>query len=153
MSRFLIGVGNETMTDDGVGPRVADAAAERARALGFETVLIGHDTVSLLAYLDAPTRRVLLVDCVRMGLAPGDWLVFSPDAVETRKPLARMTTHEGDVLRIVEMARQLGGRLPQVTILGIEPADVAPGLELSPALAGRLDEYVEAAIAEMRRSA
>jgi hydrogenase maturation protease len=139
------------MTDDGIGPRVADAAASRARALGFETVVIGHDTIGLLSYFDEATSRILFVDCVRMGRAPGDWLVFSPEDVESRKPLGRMTTHEGDILRIVEMARQLGGPMPWVTILGIEPASVEPGLDLSTGLGLRLEEYVQAALAEMQR--
>jgi hydrogenase maturation protease len=150
MPRYLIGIGNETMTDDGIGPRVADAAAPRARALGFETVVIGHDTLGLLSYFDEAASRILFVDCVRMGRTPGDWRLFAPEDVATQKVLGRMTTHEGDVLRIVEMARQLGTAMPRVTILGIEPARVEPGLDLSAALEQRLEEYVQAALAEMR---
>jgi hydrogenase maturation protease len=152
MPRYLIGVGNETMTDDGIGPRVADAVAEHARALGFDIVIIGHDTIGLLSYFDQTTSRLVFVDCVRMGRSPGEWLVFSPDDVVSQKRLDRMTTHEGDLLRIIDMARQLGTAVPPVTILGIEPASVEPGLELSPTLQQRFDEYVQAAVAEMQRA-
>jgi hydrogenase maturation protease len=148
--RYLIGVGNETMTDDGVGPRVAEALAGQARELGFESVVIGHDTVGVLAYFDDATDRILFVDCVRMGKAPGEWACFSPDDVETRKTLDRLTTHEGDLLRIIELARQLGCPIPPITILGIEPERIEPGLELSGSLQARFDEYVAAALAHMR---
>ena len=149
--RYLIGVGNETMTDDGVGPRVAEAVAQQARELGFETVLVGHDAVGILAYLDEATERLVFVDCVRMGKAPGEWASFSPDDVETRKALDRLTTHEGDILRIVEMGRQLGCPIPPITIVGIEPDRIEPGLELSSTLHARLAEYAAVVLAQLRR--
>lgn len=144
--RYLIGVGNETMTDDGVGPRVVEAASAQARAAGVETVVVGHDTVGILAYLEETTERILFVDCVRMGRSAGDWACFAPGDVETRKAIDQLTTHEGDLLRIIEMGRQLGCPIPSITILGIEPERVEPGLELSPTLQARFAEYVRAAL-------
>ena len=132
--RYLIGVGNETMTDDGVGPRVAETLAEQAATLGFETVIVGHDTMGTLAYFDDDTERIVFVDCVRMGRAPGEWVSFSPEDVETRKVLDGLTTHEGDLLRVIELGRRLGCRIPPVLIVGIEPERIEPGLDLSPAL-------------------
>ncbi len=148
--RYLIGVGNETMTDDGIGPRVVQLAAGQARALGFESVVIGHDALGVVAYFDEATERIVFVDCVRMGATPGDWARFSPDDVESRKTLDRMTTHEGDLLRIVELGRQLGCPIPAITILGIEPERIEPGLDLSRELAARLPEYVAAALDAIR---
>ncbi len=148
--RYLIGVGNETMTDDGVGPRIVEAVAEQARAAGVETVVIGHDTVGTLAYFDETTERILFVDCVRMGRPPGDWACFSPADVETRKALDRLTTHEGDLLRIIAMGEQLGCPIPPITILGIEPERIEPGLELSSTLQARFDEYVHATLERLK---
>jgi hydrogenase maturation protease len=147
--RYLIGVGNETMTDDGVGPRVAEALVMRAREFDFETVVIGHDAVGILAYFDDTTDRIVFVDCVRMGRAPGEWACFSPADVDSHKALDRMTTHEGDLLRIVELAKQLGCPIPPITILGIEPDCIGPGLELSDTLRTRFAEYVGVAVARM----
>ena len=148
--RYLIGVGNETMPDDGVGPRVAEAAAADAQPLGFETIVSGHDTAGILAYFDETTERIVFVDCVRMGKTPGEWACFSPDQVETRKSLGRLTTHEGDLLRIIEMARQIGCPVPQITIVGIEPERIDPGLQLSPALEARVREYVNVVLQLLR---
>ncbi len=137
------------MTDDGVGPRVAEALANQARERGFEAVVIGHDTIGILAYFDAATERILFVDCTHMGKAPGDWACFSPDDVETRKALDGLTTHEGDLLRVVELAKQLGCPIPSITILGIEPERIEPGLSLSATLQGRFSEYLAAALTQM----
>lgn len=147
--RYLIGVGNETMTDDGVGPRVAEALSEPARERGFETVVIGHDTIGTLAYFDDSTERIVFVDCVRMGMAPGDWACFSPEDVETRKTLDRWTTHEGDLLRVIDLAQRLGCPIPRITIVGIEPDRIGPGLDLTSTLQARFDQYVAAALTQI----
>ncbi len=146
--RYLIGVGNETMTDDGVGPRIAEALSQQVREHGFESVVIGHDTVGTLAYFDEDTERIVFVDCVRMGKPPGDWARFSPEDVETRKATERaVTTHEGDLLKVIQLARQLGCPIPPITIVGIEPGRIEPGLDLSPELQARFDEYLSAVVA------
>lgn len=153
MRRYLIGVGNEVMTDDGIGPRVADALAAEARTLGYDSVVVGHDSIGIVSYFEESTERILFVDCVRMGRAPGDFACFSPDDVETRKTLDRLTTHEGDLLRVIQLARQMGCPIPRITILGIEPEAVQPGLALSPALQHRFDDYLAAARAAMNERA
>jgi hydrogenase maturation protease len=147
--RYLIGVGNETMADDGIGPRIADALAAGAREHGFEVVVIGHDTLGILSYFDQDCERIVFVDCVRMGKAPGDWAVFGPEEVETQKQVGRMTTHEGDLLRVIELARQMALPVPPITIVGIEPETIEQGLELSAALTARFDEYLRAALAAL----
>ncbi len=150
MKRYLIGIGNETMTDDGIGPRVADAVRDRAREAGFDTVLIGHDTLGILSYFEENTERIVFVDCVRMGRQPGECLRFSPEDVETRKPLGLLSTHEGDILRIIEAARRIGCPVPPISIVGIEPERVEPGLELSDTLRARFEEYLAAVLDQLR---
>ncbi|MGE5361349.1 MAG: hydrogenase maturation protease [Bacteroidales bacterium] len=143
--RYLIGVGNETMTDDGIGPRLAEALRAEAAERGFETVVIGHDTVGVLSYFDDNTEQIVFVDCALMGRTPGEWATFSPDDVETQKPTKAISTHESDLLRIIHLARQLGLAAPPIAILGIEPERVDPGLALSATLQARFDEYLAAA--------
>lgn len=147
--RYLIGVGNETMGDDGIGPRVADALVERARTAGFETVVLGHDTLGILSYFDDRTERIVFVDCVRMGREPGDCATFAPEDVETQKQVGRMTTHEGDLLRIIDLARQAALPIPPITIVGIEPQRTDQDLELSPALRSRFEEYLGATLSAL----
>jgi hydrogenase maturation protease len=148
---YLIGVGNETMADDGIGPRIADALEARARAAGFETVVIGHDTLGILSYFDDNTERIVLVDCVRMGRRPGDCAVFSPDEVETQKQVGRMTTHDGDLLRVIALARQTGLPIPPIAIVAVEPERIEQDLALSETLRARFDEYLAVTLLTMER--
>jgi hydrogenase maturation protease len=141
--KYLVGVGNYAMGDDGIGLRLIEAAAERGLPAGIEAVELKNDALGLFSYLVPDTERILLVDCVKMGEEPGNWRLFSPDEVRSLKQVARATTHEGDLLQTLELARQTGYAVPPIRILGIEPASMAPGMDLSPTLAARFDDYLE----------
>ena len=106
--RYLVGVGGYLAGDDGVGPRVVDYVLENGLDQDLEAIDLSTDAVSLVAYLDDDTEAVLVVDAAHLGLAPGDFRVFSPEQVETRKELGGLTTHEGDVLKVLELAREAG---------------------------------------------
>lgn len=144
-ARYLIGIGNYTAGDDSIGLRVAEAIAQEGLEQGFVAITLSGNLLDLLHYLGEGTKAVLIVDSARMGRAPGEKAFFTPGEVESRRSLAGISTHEGDVLKVLGLARSLGQPLPAVTILGIEPESLRPGIGLSAPLAQRLREYVEAA--------
>lgn len=149
--RYLIGIGNYYGRDDSVGLRIAEAIAERGLETGFRAIDLGGNLLDLVHYLDAGTEQVLIVDSARMGAEPGEYAFFKPDEVETRKELAGFSSHEGDLMKVLEFAAAMGGPLPPVTILGIEPAELADEPGLSPTLEARFDEYVTAAVGFVAR--
>ena len=55
----------------------------------------------------------------------------------------------GELLNTIELSRRIGECPAEVVIFGIEPARVEMGESLSPALASRLGEYVEAVKADI----
>jgi hydrogenase maturation protease len=144
--RYLVGVGNYMAGDDGVGPRLVEHVVAHGLDRDFAAVDLSTDALSLIAYLDADTEAVLVVDAARLGLPPGDFRFFSPDEVETQKELGGLTTHEGDVLKVLQLAREAGYSIPRLAIMGIEPCGMGSGMELSDCLDERLPAYVAAAI-------
>jgi hydrogenase maturation protease len=147
--RYIIGIGHASMSDDGVGLRVVERLARDGLEQGFEAVSLAGEGLRLLSYFTAETEKIVLVDAVEMGLAPGDWRVFRPEDVQSVKISGRLTTHEGDILKVLELGRRLGTPAPLIVILGIQPGSLGPGLELSPALAQRLDTYISVALTEI----
>jgi hydrogenase maturation protease len=143
--RYLVGVGNVLAGDDGVGPRVVEHAAASGLDRDVVAVDLATDALSLVAYLDAATEALLVVDAARLGLAPGDYRIFSPDEVQTRKELSGLTTHEGDAIRVVQLARAAGYTIPPLAVMGIEPRDTALGTPLSADLEARVPAYAAAA--------
>ncbi len=150
--RYIIGVGNASMADDGIGLRVVEHLARRGLEEGFEAAAIADEGTRLLFYLTANTEKIVIVDAVDMGLEPGEYRLFKPEDVETQKTTSRITTHEGDILRVLGLARGLGYPVPPITVLGIQPGSMRPGLELSPALERQFDTYLSVAMEEVVRN-
>jgi len=139
------------MADDGVGLRIVEEIARRGLERGFEAVAVADEGTRLLFYITRDTEKIVLVDAVDLGLPPGDCRLFKPEDVETRKTGPGVSTHEGDILKVLALARHLGNPLPPITILGIQPGLLGPGLELSAALEARFETYLETALEEVRR--
>jgi hydrogenase maturation protease len=144
--RYLVGIGNYTGGDDAVGLRVVEHIVASGLERDFIAVDLSSDALGLVAYLDADTEAVVIVDAARLGLAPGEYRFFSPDEVETRKETAGFSTHEGDVINVLALARSAGYTIPPLAIMGIEPQAVGCGLSLSDRLQERLPAYAAAAI-------
>jgi hydrogenase maturation protease len=113
---------------------------------GFRAIDLSGNTINLLDYLAESTEHILIVDSARMGKKPGEQEFFKPEDVETKKELTGLTTHEGDLLKVLEFARQLKYPIPPITFMGIEPESVKNEMGLSEALQSQLSEYADAAI-------
>lgn len=149
--RYLIGLGNYTASDDAVGVRVIEHLTARDLVRDFQAIDLGARSLDLIAYLVPETTAILLVDAAALGLAAGEYRFFEPAAVETQKPLSGMSTHEGDVLRVLALARATGASIPPLLFMGIQPQSLEPGLGLSPALESRLGEYAAAAARKLEQ--
>jgi hydrogenase maturation protease len=147
--RYLIGLGNYTASDDAVGVRVVEHIVAHDLERGFHAIDLGAKSLDLVAYLVPGTTAIVLVDAADLGLAPGEYRFFTPASVVTQKALAGISTHEGDVLQVLELARQTGAPIPPLAILGIQPETLARGIGLSPDLEARLGEYSAAAVQKL----
>jgi len=146
----VIGVGNTLMRDEGVGVRlVQDLAKDQSRYPEVEFIDFGTGGLGLVHALDK-RRAAVIVDCARMGRAPGEFERFTPEQVRSVKKLAGNSLHEGDLLRTLDIAKTLGQCPEHIVILGIEPADTSPGMELSRVIADRIPLYKNAVLCELR---
>lgn len=149
--RYLIGIGNYYGFDDSIGLRVAEAIGERGLDRGFQAIDLGGNLLDVVHYLGADTEQVLIVDSARMGLVPGDFAIFQPEDVASHKRLDGISSHEGDLMKVLEFASAMGQTLEHISILGIEPADIRNEPGLSVLLEERFEEYVTAAVGFLTR--
>lgn len=129
----ILGVGNLLMSDDGVGIHAVRQLAQDPPG-GACVVDAGTDYLSALAFLEG-ARRVLILDAVRGGAAPGTLHRLGPDDV------AQRPANGGAHLTSVLEARRLlppGAPWPELAVLGVEPAVVDYGMELSAPVAQAL---------------
>jgi hydrogenase maturation protease len=130
---------------------VVEEIAAKGLEDGFRAIDLSANSLNLISYLVPETEAILIVDCARMGLAPGEVRCFAPEQVETTKALPGLSTHEGDVLKVIELARAVGYVVPTLRLMGIEPETTEPGAGVSRALEEKLASYVAVAIDELRR--
>ena len=106
---------------------------------------VGNDGMSLLAHLAEGPARVVIADCAVMGADPGDWRIMHPSELLSRKVTGRISTHDGDVMKVLAAAERLGYSLDNVMIFGIEPESTDLEIAISKSLSDRIAEYAIAA--------
>jgi hydrogenase maturation protease len=150
----VIGVGNRLRGDDAIGLVAAERLRTRLVGLPITCarfLLSDGDSPALLAAW-AGERRVLLLDALRAGAAPGT--VHRVEASEA--PLAARlagsgaSTHGLGVAAAVELGRALG-RLPaSLVIYGVEPEATEHGAPLSDPCERALEPLLQAVEEELR---
>ncbi|MCP4452231.1 MAG: hydrogenase maturation protease [Planctomycetes bacterium] len=139
---IVLGLGNPIMSDEGVGPALVQRFMDKAEDYALtEFVDVGTGGFSLLYHLEG-VDRVVFIDCALMGDEPGTLRRFTCDQVQTVKRLAHFSLHEGDLLTLIDKAKELGQCPEEIVIFGIEPELIEFGLGLTETLSGRMDEYV-----------
>jgi hydrogenase maturation protease len=85
------------------------------------------------------TRRLLLLDAIRLGVEPGTVHQLTRDQLP-RYLSHKLSPHQIDLKEILALA-ELRGTLPEVAVaLGVEPAEVEFSTNLSPSVEARLAE-------------
>ncbi|MBF0315548.1 MAG: hydrogenase maturation protease [Oligoflexia bacterium] len=147
--KYLIGIGNYSMYDDSVGLRLIEHIHTHhlENDSKFRAIEIGGNLLNLLTYFNEETDAILFVDAGRIeGLSPGEYLLFTPNEVDTTKELKNISTHEGDLMKVIELARTTGYKIPEIRVMGIAPLEVKNGIGLSPLLTAHLHHYARTAI-------
>ncbi len=138
----VLGLGNPLMGDEGIGVYLVEQLSNLAAEYPSVDFLdAGTGGLSVLHYIEG-RRKAVIIDCAFMDETPGVIRRFAPDEVRSRKVLAHQSLHEADLLRIIEIARQLGQAPEEIVIFGIQPQRIELTQELSPALMNRMDDYV-----------
>jgi hydrogenase maturation protease len=139
----VVGVGNPLMGDDGVGIAVIRELGKESLPSHVELFDAGTALLDILPEV-AHCERIILVDCCRAGGEPGTLYrtPMQPDHWRTEPPGASL--HELNVVHALQLHRIGGGKLNEVILIGIEPAEVALREGLSPAVRDRLPAIVAA---------
>lgn len=143
----IIGIGNPLMGDDGAG--IAAAQRLQQAGLGPEVEVIDGGTAGLaLLDLMEGAARVVLVDAVRMGLAPGQVCCFTP-AQMILHPDSAGGAHGGGLAEVLALGEVMN-LLPPLRIWGIEPQNITPGIGLSEPVKKGLELLLKKLLEELR---
>jgi hydrogenase maturation protease len=126
MPLVILGLGNLLLTDDGVGVhalRALDADPPHGTLLRE----IGTSVFDALPYLES-AARVIAVDAIDAARPPGSVVSFELDTGDTTPPPSSL--HDLDLPALLRSLPP--ERRASVTVVGIQPAVIAPGMDLSP---------------------
>jgi len=130
------------MSDEGIGVELIKRLLQSESLYpGVDFIDGGTGGLSIIHQLH-DRHKAILIDCAYMGAEAGAIRRFTPDDVESTKVLTHRSLHEADMLKVLEMAEQLGEAPGEVIIFGIEPEVVESGMQLSESLNSQLDHYV-----------
>jgi hydrogenase maturation protease len=144
---LVAGVGNIFLGDDAFGVEVVQRLAGRGLADGVRVVDIGIRGLDLAYALLDGYEAVVLVDATPRGGPPGTLYVIEVDTgndPEAAGEGALIETHGMDPVKVLRLARAMGGPVERLFVVGCEPEP--PG-ESDDMRAG-LSEPVRAAVGD-----
>ena len=139
---LVMGIGNDILTDDGIGPKLAgdltkmDLPAE----VTFKTAAVGG--LELMETISGYSR-IFMIDAIRTaGGKPGTVYFFSPD--DFRETMHISNLHDINFFTALEVGNKLNYPLPsEIMIIAVEIAeDLEFSEELSPVLRKRYPDIL-----------
>ena len=147
---LVLGLGNILLSDEGIGVWVAESLRRRFAFPPEVSVLEGGTLgLDLLPRLDG-VDRLLVVDAVKVGCAPGELRRFAGDAVPAVLDV-KVSPHQVGVQDLLAAARLMGSEPPEVVLWGMEPERLAPGTGFSAPVTASLPELEAAVLHELER--
>ena len=149
---LLLGVGNLLLQDEGVGIHVVQAIAGAAGTPGgslppgtrvVDGGTLGLDLLPLLDDADS----VVFVDAANLRQPPGTVEVLREDEVAAASG-GQLSVHQVGLADLLAAARLVGSLPEHVSLVAVQPSDIAPGLDLTPDVEAAVPEAMKAACAE-----
>jgi hydrogenase maturation protease len=145
----VVGLGSPLMGDDGAGLAALARLRERfAGDAGLDWIDGGTAGLALLPALES-AQRVLLLDAIDAGAAPGTLVELAGEALP-RRLAAKLSPHQVDLAELLALAALRGCEPAELVAIGVQPERVALGVGLSEPVAAALPGVVEGACAQLR---
>jgi hydrogenase maturation protease len=147
----VVGAGNLLLGDEGVGVHVVEALNKEYVPPFVTIVDAGTALVDVLGSLRG-YERILLVDALRAGGSPGSLYRFEMGQLQERAEKGQlvMSLHQSGLLEAVALARFRGLNPDSITIIGVEPESLQPGIELSETVSRRVPDVCHLVLEEIR---
>ena len=145
---LILGVGNLLMSDDGVGVHVIQRLTA-SRVLPDEVQAVDGGTcgLDLLQYFEG-VEHLIVVDAANLSQPPGSIQRLVGEQVPAFLA-QKVSPHEINLPELLFSAKLTGLYPKRVVVLGVQPQSIDTGVDLSPALADRVDELVERVMNEI----
>lgn len=139
----IIGAGNSFMGDDGVGTAVLKLLMDETMPEDVVLIDIGTSGLNVLHALAKISDTAVIIDAVDFGGAAAETRCFNPEDIKSIKQSSGLSSHECDLLRMIELSKKLGECPENILIFAIQPASMTPSMNLSSSLKIKLPEFAK----------
>ncbi len=138
MKTLILGLGNLLLRDEGVGVHVAHALMAEGTPEGVTVLDVGTAILDALFEMEKADRIIVIDAVMAEGGVPGSVYRMPLDAFCSPRCIASL--HGFDISRVLALAGR--SELPEIIVIGVEPAQIDWSLELSEPVARVLPEVV-----------
>jgi len=144
----VLGTGNELFKDEGVGVHVARILQTKLPTSINDVEVIDSGTSPDIWSLIDGADKLIIVDAVRGGCEPGTIYRFTPQQIVAETGIIT-SVHQMGILENLSLIELVGSKPGETIIIGVEPSELEPGLELSPELQKRMPKIIQTVLEEI----
>jgi len=154
MGKFVLGIGNILLKDEGIGCHVVHALESRLVGILPDVKILDGGTCPDILELVGNTDELVIIDAVNGGGPPGQIYRFHLEDISLeQKPF--LSLHDMglvDNLMLAHLRHPDEIRIRGIVIIGVEPGDISWGLELSLELQGKMPQIIDTVLSELNTS-
>ena len=141
---MILGVGNLLMRDEGIGVHAA-VNLQGFPLPGHIEVIEGGTDGFRLFNLIIGASRLIVVDCVKGGDAPGSIYRFGLDDYDHFPDIYKTSVHQIGIDEVITLSGTISTP-PETTFIGVEPEEIFMSMELSDTIRSKLPKVMEIAL-------
>lgn len=143
----ILGVGNELLSDEGVGVHVIKKLREMDVPPGIEVIEGGTDGFGLFNII-CETDHLVVIDSLKGGGKAGSIYRFNVKDAPNCPDSFKTSVHQIGILEVLHLSGLIG-KTPETIIFGIEPKKITTGMELSPEIQEKIPRLIELVLDEI----
>ncbi len=136
----IIGVGNLLLMDEGIGIHVINELEKNKLPESVDVYDGGTGGFKLIDIMHE-AKRVIFIDAVETGKAPGTITTFKSEDVRSMYPKKKYSLHDTDLLEVIKMVELLE-HPPEIEIMGVQPKTINYGTTLSRELTDSIPDII-----------
>lgn len=145
----VLGIGNIILCDEGFGVRAAETLDAKYEFPDNVQILDGGTLGMELLRFITGTKKLLILDSINGGEAPGTIFRFEDKAV-IEHFYDKLSAHEVGIQDVLAFLAVSGKAIPNVVVIGAQPYNLGAGVGLSPEMEKLLPVMADKAVAELK---
>jgi len=130
-------LGNLLYKDEGVGIHLIRELEKMKLPPNLELIDGGVGSLDILLSLEN-IDKLIIIDALKGGGAPATVYRIDYQELEAEIDFNNLSLHQLSLLEVLSLIKKLGKLPPKVLIIGVEPKEISPGLNLTSRLKEKL---------------